>query len=529
MNKNIAVSAQDSMNAILSEVAGMLPGSECMGNGLAKIDRVQMDSRHVQSGDLFLALKGERFDAHDFLADIAKTPNVSVVVQKSFAPTIREYSLDAVCVEDTKEALGTFAKAWRVKHGVPLIGVTGSNGKTTVTQMIASILKAYAGENALATQGNLNNDIGLPQTLLRLRAHHTCAVVELGMNHPGEIEYLANLAQPSVGLINNAQREHQEFMSTVEAVAKENGQVIHALGSAGVAVFPADDEFTPLWTAMCGAKPYVTFSDVQASTAPVRLSSSSFKDGVWTIGVQTPAGPLETQLHIAGQHNVKNALAAIACCLAIQIPLPKIVQGLSEFRAVKGRSRPLQLNFRSNTDRVIKDSFVDVIDDTYNANPDSVIAAINVLAHMKKPTLLILGDMGEVGTQGPSYHKEVGEYAAQQGVNCVYALGELSRHTVDAFNQCALITTGSATKESATKGSTNTDTVGVHFPSMESLIENLTKAFSTTPAPFKSVLVKGSRFMRMEQSVQALEMLEDSLLQNNIVQVSAQNKESTCC
>jgi len=527
---NNALSYQDSMNATLSEIANMLEGSECIGNGLAKIDRLQMDSRNVRSGDLFLALKGERFDAHEFLADIAKTPNVSVIVQKSFANKIREYSLNAVCVEDTKEALGALAKAWRAKHAVPLIGVTGSNGKTTVTQMIASILKAHAGENALATQGNLNNDIGLPQTLLRLRAHHTCAVVELGMNHPGEIEYLANLAQPSVGLINNAQREHQEFMSTVEAVAKENGQVIQALGSAGIAVFPADDEFTLLWTAMCGAKTYVTFSDLQTSTAPVRLCSSSFEDGVWTISVQTPVGMLKTQLHIAGQHNVKNALAAIACCVAIQIPLPQIAQGLCEFRAVKGRSRPLQLTFSSNTDPARKDGLVDVIDDTYNANPDSVIAAINVLAHMSKPTLLILGDMGEVGKEGPSYHKEVGEYATQLGVNCVYALGELTRHTVDAFNQGTLMNKGSATKGSSTKGSTtNTDTVAVHFSSMESLIEKLTKSFSTSPAPFKSVLVKGSRFMKMEQSVQALEMLQDSLLQNNNVQVSAQNKESTCC
>lgn len=531
-------SVHDSMNQTLLNIAKLLPHSELIGDPTAYIERFQMDSRSVKSGDLFLALKGERFDAHDFLVDVGKVAGVCAIVNKSAKPIVQKLNLNAVCVDDTKLALGELAKAWRHIHPVPLIAVTGSNGKTTVTQMIASILHTHAGENALATQGNLNNDIGLPQTLLRLRGTHTCAVVELGMNHPGEIEYLAKIASPDVGLINNAQREHQEFMNTVEAVAIENGQIISSLRESGVAVFPADDPFTNLWIKMCGDKPYITFSENellkvgptdgigQTNHADVFLKSSEYKDGVWSIDVQTPKGQLKAQLHIAGEHNVKNALAAIACCIALKIPLSLIEQGLSAFRAVKGRSRSLRLEFGSNQSETSahailqnsqnahesQGSFVlDVVDDTYNANPDSVIAAINVLSQMTPPTLLVLGDMGEVGRDGPSYHKEVGEYATQKGITSVYGLGELTQHTVESFNE-------------NTRKVKNEPTGGIHFATMDLLISCLT----SVPTKYKSVLIKGSRFMKMERSVQALEELQ-ALGVNNKVQQSAQQKESTCC
>ena len=528
---------QESMGISLLEVSEMLASSDLIGNSDVSVNRLQMDSREVQSGDIFLALKGERFDAHDFLDDIAKIPNVSAIVQKGSKGKADLLGMSAVCVDNTKEALGEFAKAWRSKHDVPLIAVTGSNGKTTVTQMIASILRAHAGENSLATQGNLNNDIGLPQTLLRLRKNHACAVVELGMNHPGEIEYLAQITKPTVALINNAQREHQEYMNSVQAVALENGQVINALSNKGIAVFPAHDEFTELWIKMCGGKSYLSFSDSKDLTgktvekAQVQLTHSSFANGVWTIQVNTPEGVLETQLKIAGEHNVKNALAAIACCLAIKIPLSKISEGLSLFEAVKGRSRSLKLNFNmsdssskddikinstsktttgSNSEGHMHQVVLDLIDDTYNATPDSVIAAINVLSQMGAPRLLILGDMGEVGDDGPAYHEEVGEYAASKGINAVFGLGDLTLHTVEAFN----------------KGSTQSSLEkGIHFSSMDSLIIGL----EHIPTHFKSVLVKGSRFMKMERSVQALESLQKIPLQIIQTQLDAQHKESTCC
>jgi len=526
MRLNAKPSPQDSMSEKLIKIAELLPNSELVGDPGALIERLQMDSRSVKSGDLFLALKGERFDAHDFLVDIAKVAGVSVIVDKSVKPVIQKLNLNAVCVDDTKLALGQLAKAWRLIHPVPLIAVTGSNGKTTVTQMIASILHTYAGEKALATEGNLNNDIGLPQTLLRLRRTHSCAVVELGMNHPGEIEYLAKITNPDVGLINNAQREHQEFMNTVEAVAVENGQVMSHLSESGVAVFPADDQFTELWIKMCGKKSYLTFSGNDSSKtnqanqkvhADVLLKRSEYKEGVWLIEVDTPIGHLKSQLHIAGEHNVKNALAAIACCVALKVPVSQIELGLSAFRAVKGRSRSLRLKFGSNvlghpTSQASHDPIaLDVIDDTYNANPDSVIAAINVLAQMTSPTLLVLGDMGEVGRDGPSYHKEVGEYAAIRGISSIYGLGELTQYTVEAFNKHI-------------SGAKSAQTQGIHYASLDSLIESLT----SIPTVYKSVLIKGSRFMKMERSVQALEELQVSGI-NNKVQQSAQQKESTCC
>lgn len=529
MNINSKTIHQELMRTDLKNIHSLLKGSEIIGNADAFIDRVQMDSRDVQSGDLFIALKGDRFDAHDFLADIAAVPGVTVVVNKSAKQIVEKLKLNAVCVDDTRRALGELAKGWRMHHPLPLIAVTGSNGKTTVTQMIASILSVHAGDNALATKGNLNNDIGLPQTLLRLRTHHTCGVVELGMNHPGEIEYLANIAQPNVALINNAQREHQEFMSTVQAVAIENGQVINSLNASGVAVFPADDEFTSMWIKMCADKRYLTFSDLvtfeekeskgsgevlATNSASVQLVSSEYKDGSWALRVNTPVGILDLNLHIAGQHNVKNALAAVACCLALNVPLAHISQGLDQFVPVKGRSRSLKLKFggaaRDADSLGELETTVDVIDDTYNANPDSVIAACNVLTQMSAPTLLILGDMGEVGNEGPSYHKEVGEYAAQKGVDALYALGELTRYTVEAFNHSE---------------ARNSKRPALHFSSMDSLIAELVKV----PTQYKSVLVKGSRFMRMEQSVQALEALQGQALKTKDAQSTAQHKESTCC
>lgn len=527
MNTQSKVHAHESMDITLLDIGKMLDSSELIGNAGVRINRLQMDSRKIESGDIFLALKGERFDAHEFLADIAKIPNISAVVQKSSKTTVEQLGMNAVLVEDTKEALGELAKAWRAKNPIPLIAVTGSNGKTTVTQMIASILRAYAGDDSLATEGNLNNDIGLPQTLLRLRENHLCAVVELGMNHPGEIEYLAGIAQPNVCLVNNAQREHQEFMNTVEAVAIENGQVINALNNSGVAVFPADDEFTNLWVKMCGSKPYLTFSDalnsldsnaslgLHGQKANIQLIKSAFVNGEWALTVNTPAGIIEAKLQIAGEHNVKNALAAITCCVALKVPLSEISKGLSQFRAVKGRSRLLKLNVKglvngSNVQSPTNTVTLDVIDDTYNANPDSVIAAINVLSQMSAPRLLILGDMGEVGEDGPEYHQEVGEYAASKGINSVFGLGDLTLHTVQAFNK---------------KSPQSAHETGIHYSDMDTLINGLSKV----PSHFKSVLVKGSRFMKMERSVQALESFQEIQIENKQVQQSAQNKESTCC
>ena len=432
-----------------------------IGNGGLTIQRVHTDTRSVQTGDLFVALKGDTFDAHDFLPQAQRAGAQAVIAQQGIA----EAGLSGLEVADTKLALGALASAWRRQYRLPVIAVTGSNGKTTVTQMVASVLKAACADQALATKGNLNNDIGVPLTLLGLTQAHRMAVVELGMNHPGEIAYLAELTQANVAIVNNAQREHLEFMHTVDAVARENGGVITALPAEGIAVFPADDAYATLWRSMAQARRCITFA--MASSADV-TANAGWEDGAWRVRAATPLGGMVFKLAIAGRHNVKNALAAIAACIAAGLPLSTIAHGLESFEAVKGRSRALSVRVGSKP--------ITIVDDTYNANPDSVRAAIDVLADLPAPHLLVLGDMGEVGDQGPEFHAEIGEYAAQRGIETLLCMGELMRYGaavfpgarhcggIDALNTCVL----------------------------------------ADLAAYRSVLVKGSRFMKMERVVDAI-------------------------
>lgn len=435
-------------------------------------DRVHTDSRSLQAGDLFVALRGERFDGHQFIAQAKAQGAVAVVCDASGEAEAAAHALPALVVPDARIALGQLAAGWRAQFNLPVIAVAGSNGKTTVTQMVASVLRAHAGEDALSTQGNLNNDIGVPLTLFNLRAHHRFAVVELGMNHPGEIAYLAQLAQPTVALVNNAQREHQEFMGTVDAVAHENGAVLQALPPQGVAVFPADDVFTPTWQVLAGDRAQRTFTltadGLSDLPCDVRAAVLVWHSGAWHFTLKTPEGTAPVRLHIAGRHNVKNALAASACALAAGVPLAAVAQGLVAFEPVKGRSRALVLHAAGKE--------ITLVDDTYNANPDSVRAAIDVLAELPAPRWLVLGDMGEVGNQGPEFHAEVGAYAAACGIEVLCTLGELSAHSAKAFGAAQ------------------------HFEDMDSLLASV----SSQVGEMGSVLVKGSRFMQMERVVHAL-------------------------
>ena len=434
-----------------------------VGDEHAMIKRVHTDTRTLADGDLFVALRGERFDAHDFLPQAAASGAVAAIAEHGLI----EAGLPGLIVTDAKQALGQLAAAWRAQFDLPVIAVTGSNGKTTVTQMIASILKALSPEHSLATAGNLNNDIGVPLTLLRLRAHHQIAVIELGMNHPGEISYLAALTRPTVAVVNNAQREHQEFMHTVEAVALENGSVISALPSTGVAVFPSDDAYTTLWRGLANERSQVCFS---SGAIPAEVTAQAeWQDAGWRVRLATPLGSASCKLSIAGRHNVKNALAAAAAALGAGVPLAFIAEGLDAFEAVKGRSRALRVELKGKT--------YNVIDDTYNANPDSVRAAVEILAELPAPHLLILGDMGEVGDQGPEFHAEIGEYAAECGIESLLCLGELMRYGAAVFPGAR------------------------HFAGMESLVA----AVLVELPHHRSVLVKGSRFMKMERVVQAIE------------------------
>lgn len=453
------------------EVASMLPGSSLSGNADATALRVHTDTRSIVPGDLFVALQGERFDANTLLAQAAQQGATLLLCRRGADRQGVPPQVACIEVDDTRMALAQLATAWRRKHAaVRLVGVTGSNGKTTVTQMIASILRAHCGTDSLATQGNLNNDIGVPLTVLRLRSHHRMAVVEMGMNHPGEIAQLAAVAQPNVVLVNNAQREHLEFMETVEAVARENGSAIASLPSHGVAVFPADDPFTPLWQTLAGERATRCFgADANGRAQDVGLQSAQWADGAWQVQATAGGQALNVQLHIAGRHNVKNALAAAASALAAGVPLAAIEAGLAAFEPVKGRSRAMRL--------LLQGQARTLVDDTYNANPDSVRAAIDVLAELPSPRLLVLGDMGEVGDQGAAFHTEVAAYAQSCGIEHLFLHGELARNGVAAFAGAQ------------------------HF----SDIDSLNTATVTQAAQVRSVLVKGSRFMRMERVVQALQ------------------------
>ena len=446
----------------LAQAQAMLPGSALVGDATTSFLRVHSDTRSLQAGDLFVALKGERFDAHNFLPQARAAGAVAALAEHGLA----EAELSGLQVENSLVALGQLATAWRQRFTLPLIAVTGSNGKTTVTQMIASILRAWHGNGAFATQGNFNNDIGVPLTLLRLRQdeaqHHSAGVVELGMNHPGEIAGLARMAAPTVALINNAQREHLEFMATVEAVARENGSVIEALGASGVAVFPGDDAFAHLWARIAGARPVLTF----ALQAPADVTAEAiWANDHWDVSLHTPNGGVAVRLHVAGLHNVKNAAAAAACALAAGCPLQAIAQGLELFQAVKGRSQWKALQRRGHA--------VSLIDDSYNANPDSVRAAIDVLAELPAPRWLVLGDMGEVGNQGPAFHAEIGAYATARGIDQFWCVGDLCAHAAQAFSGAQ------------------------HFASVDSML-------ATDEPEFNAVLVKGSRFMKMERMVARL-------------------------
>jgi UDP-N-acetylmuramoyl-tripeptide--D-alanyl-D-alanine ligase len=313
--------------------------------------------------------------------------------------------------------------------------------------------------------------------VLRLRPCHQLAVVELGMNHPGEIARLAAIAQPGIALVNNAQREHQEFMETVEAVARENAAVFSALPADGTAVYPHDDAFTALWNQLaCEGAQRRCLNFGESPDADISLRSAVWAQGAWQAEVRTPLGSLRCQLRIAGRHNVVNALAATACALAAGVSIEKIAQGLSAFEPVKGRSSASAL-------RLADGRSLTVVDDTYNANPDSMRAAIDVLAGLPGPRLLVLGDMGEVGDQGPQFHAEIGAYARTRGIEAVYALGAQAMHSIVAY-----------------LGVAPTHGEGRHFDS----IEALNAAVLARLPQLASVLVKGSRFMKMERVVQAM-------------------------
>ncbi len=478
---------------LLSQAAQVLGGTIIGAD--VEFSAVSSDSRAITAGDLFMALQGPNFDGSAFIASAAQSGAVAAMVnansyQERGARTETSSVLSPqslvplLLVEDTRLALGRLAAHWRAQFAIPVVAVTGSNGKTTVKEMLASILRqhtkndfhdcslppggrvgkreqAAGSANAvLATVGNLNNDIGVPLTLLKLRAVHRYAVIEMGMNHAGEIDYLTRLAQPDVAIVNNAGSAHLAGLGSVEAVARAKGEIFNGLPQQGIAVINADDVYAPLWRKLAGKRAVIEFGleknvAVHAQWHP--------QDHGAQIDVNTPQGSFSAVLQVPGVHNVRNALAATAAALALHIPLPAIAAGLEKFPGIAGRmQRKAALHGAV------------LIDDSYNANPSSLRAALKVLAQAAGKKILVLGDMGELGDDAARLHGEIGAEARNMGVNELLALGELTFYTAYEF--------GSGAR---------------HFEHIEDLIEALEQDLDVDT----TVLVKGSRFMKMERVV----------------------------
>lgn len=445
--------------------AATLLGGKLLADGALPVQRISTDSRDIRPGDLFVALSGERFDGHQYVAAALAAGAVAAVVASG-----RTWPAGARLIEvgDPLLALGLLAAGWRNRFAVKVLAVTGSSGKTTVKDMLAAIATAAVGSDAvLATHGNLNNHIGVPLTLLQLTAAHRYAVVEMGMNHFGEIRYLTGLARPAVALVNNALAAHLEGLGSVAGVAQAKGEIFAGLPADGVAIVNGEDSFAARWRELCAGRAQLSFGgdgDIRAAAVQLAALGSQYQ-------LQSPQGAIAIRLQTPGRHNVLNSLAAASAALAAGMSLSAIAEGLAAYQGTAGR---LQQK------RAINGALV--LDDSYNANADSMKAAIDVLAALPEPRWLVLGDMGEVGADSARYHAEVGAYARDRGLQRVLALGPAMAAAVQAHG-------GAAAR---------------HYSALEPLLADLQAELPANGA----VLVKGSRFMRMERVVAALTAIE---------------------
>ncbi|MEZ5536970.1 MAG: UDP-N-acetylmuramoyl-tripeptide--D-alanyl-D-alanine ligase [Thiolinea sp.] len=421
--------------------------------GQLNIARVERDSRKVSEGDLFPALRGERFDAHDFVADVAGQASAALVDHPLSA------DIPQVVVNDVRIAMGLLGAAWRNCFNRPVIALTGSNGKTTLKEMITAILSECGSTHA--TRGNLNNDLGVPLTLYELRpGQHEYAVIEMGANHFGEIDYLTHLVRPDVAVLNNAGAAHLEGFGSIAGVARAKGEIFSGLGADGVAVINAGDEYADYWRELNAGRRVLSFG--MSESADVRGAQQGS-----SLLISYKGQDIEVNLPLLGKHNAMNALAASAAVLALGVTPEAIKNGLEKLKPVPGRLCPL---------RGLGGELV--IDDTYNANPSSALAALQVLAQQQGRKLLVLGDMGELGVDGREMHARIGQEAARLGIDAMYGVGELSEAACDAFGAGA-----------------------VACRDMDELLRSLNTLQLNAN---NSVLVKGSRSARMERVVAAL-------------------------
>jgi UDP-N-acetylmuramoyl-tripeptide--D-alanyl-D-alanine ligase len=422
---------------------------------------VTTDTRKLQPRELYVALRGDRYDGHDYVAQAGELGAAAAVVERETGS-----DLPQVVVADALAALQRYAAHWRSRFSIPVVGVTGSNGKTTTKEMLASIF-GHRGP-VLATIGNLNNHIGVPLTLVRLRATHQAAIIEMGANHAGEIALLAEIARPTIGLVTQAGAAHLEGFGSIEGVAKAKGEMFAGLGSDGLAVINADDAYAGLWRQLAAHRRQLSFglqADADVTAKNVRETVEA--DGARIeFELVTPAGSTQAVLPMAGLHNLMNALGAAACAIGAGVTLEAVASGLASMRDVAGRLvRRAAVNGAQ------------LIDDTYNANPTSLEAALGVMRAMPGRRWLALGDMGELGDEAASLHRQAGLWARAHGIERLYAVGPHSRGAADSFGEG-----------------------GRHFPDHG----QLAAALEQDLAAGVTVLIKGSRSMQMERVVAAL-------------------------
>lgn len=426
-----------------------------------EFSNVSTDTRSIKPGDLYVALHGENFDGHDFVDQAKQAGAVAAVVHKKM-----ETTLPYIQVGDTRQALGRLAAAWRQSFEGKVVAVTGSNGKTTVKEMIAAILEKQ-GE-VMATAGNFNNDIGLPLTLLRMR-NEDFSVIEMGANHPGEIAYLTEITRPDIAIITNAGSAHLDGFGSVEGVAAAKGEIYKGLSENGIAIVNKDDEFSDYWLSLTGKYKGLSFS-MRDKSSPIygewKQSRAGGELNVFISVNKKPVDSFKVELKLHGIHNAMNALAAISVGVALDVPGEKISEALSDFKSVKGRLDITQLG----------EGFT-IIDDTYNANPASLEAGVNVLCELAGEHWLVLGDMGELGGDESRFHFDAGIKARASGVDRLLATGDASRHAVDAFGENA------------------------HFFEKKHELVTYIKQHKLEEL---AILIKGSRFMHMEEIVESL-------------------------
>ena len=443
-----------SLSRVGSKLDARLVGQDAIFSGCST------DSRTIEQGNLFIALTGEYFDGHEFVSVAEQRGASSLMLERDVS-----HSLPMLKVEDTRKAMGLLAGLWREELAVPLVAITGSNGKTTVKEMVKQILSELADVHA--TGGNLNNDIGVPMTLFGMDRKHQYAVIEMGANHPGEIEWLSVIARPNVAVITQCAPAHLEGFGSIEGVARAKAEIYSGLQADGTAIINADDQYAGFWKSCCECKQKITFG-IEAKNPDVfasRIETSS-GDALTVFELITEADAIQINLRLPGRHNVMNALAAASCCLSLGVSLSVIKSGLEKVSAVAGR---LQFKSGINNSRVI--------DDTYNANPASLNAALNVLSSCEGVRYLVLGDMGELGKTAKELHREAGKAAQEAGIDGLYAIGELSLGAAQAFGRG-----------------------GLHFNSLDDLIDALSQVLNENAV----ILIKGSRLMKMEKVVTVL-------------------------